>query len=79
MADTSNNHTPNNRSVTTEKFLRISDLSDKVGIGRSQIYKLIQQGDFPTQIKLGERISVWSESEIEEWMRRKVHLGRVTN
>ena len=79
MADTSNNHTPSNRSVTTENFLRMSDLTDKVGICRSQIYKLIQQGDFPMQIKLGERISVWSESEVEEWMRRKVHLGRVTN
>ena len=61
------------------KFLRISDLKEKVGLSRSQIYKLIADGDFPKQDKLGERISVWSESEIEEWMRRKVHLGRVTN
>jgi len=79
LANTSNNHPSSSLSFTTEKFLRMSDLSDKVGICRSQIYKLIQQGDFPTQIKLGERISVWSESEVEEWMRRKVHLGRVTS
>ena len=61
------------------KFLRISDLKEKVRLSRSQIYKLIADGDFPKQGKLGERISVWSESEIEEWMRRKVHLGRVTS
>ena len=54
------------------KFLRIGDLQDKVGLSRSQIYKLIADGDFPKQDKLGERISVWQESKVEEWMVSKV-------
>ena len=54
------------------RFLRIGDLQDKVGLSRSQIYKLIADGDFPKQDKLGERISVWQESKVEEWMVSKV-------
>ena len=56
------------------KFLRIGDLQEKVGLSRSQIYKLIADGDFPKQNKLGERISVWEESKVEEWMVLKINL-----
>lgn len=58
--------------MTGIKFLRISDLKEKVGLSRSQIYKLIADGDFPKQDKLGERIAVWQESKVEEWMYSKV-------
>ena len=59
------------------KFLRIGDLQDKVGLSRSQIYKLIAEGDFPKQDKLGERVAVWQESKVEEWMYSKVnHTGK---
>jgi prophage regulatory protein len=50
------------------------DLRTKVGLSKSQIYKLIQQGEFPKQIKLGDKIAVWIDSEVEEWMSSKVHI-----
>ena len=56
------------------RFLRIGDLQEKVGLSRSQIYKLIADGDFPKQNKLGERISVWEESKVEEWMVSKINV-----
>ena len=56
------------------RFLRIADLQEKVGLSRSQIYKLIADGDFPKQSKVGERISVWQESEVEEWMFSKINI-----
>ena len=56
------------------KFLRIGDLQEKIGLSRSQIYKLIADGDFPKQNKIGERISVWEGSKVEEWMVLKINL-----
>ena len=56
------------------RFLRMDDLREKVGLSRSQIYKLIADGDFPKQNKVGERISVWHESEVEEWMVSKINI-----
>ena len=61
------------------KFLRMNDLQEKVGLSRSQIYKLIAEGDFPKQDKVGERISVWQESKVEKWMGEKVHLARLND
>ena len=56
----------------TIRFIRINELKNKVGLSRSQIYKLIAEGDFPRQDKVGDRISVWQESKVEEWMFSKI-------
>ena len=56
----------------TTRFIRMTELKDKVALSRSQIYKLIQQGEFPEPIKLGKKISVWTDSEVEEWMSKQV-------
>ncbi len=58
-----------NRSI---KFLRLPAVSQKVGLSRSQIYKLIQQREFPEPIKLGPKISVWVEEKLEAWMGAKI-------
>lgn len=55
-------------------FLRMTDLKKKVALSRSQIYKLIQQELFPKPVKLGKKVSVWVDSEVEEWMSRQVPL-----
>lgn len=56
----------------SRKFLRLPSVSEKVGLSRSQIYKLIQQGEFPEPIKLGPKISVWIEEKLEAWMDTKI-------
>ena len=56
----------------SRKFLRLPSVSEKVGLSRSQIYKLIQQGKFPEPIKLGPKISVWIEEKLEAWMDAKI-------
>jgi len=56
----------------SKKFLRLPSVSEKVGLSRSQIYKLIQQGEFPEPIKLGPKISVWIEEKLEAWMDAKI-------
>jgi prophage regulatory protein len=54
--------------TSQERFLRLPDLRRKVGLSRSQIYRLISRGEFPPQRKVGSKVSVWAESEIDEWM-----------
>ena len=58
--------------TSANRFLRMPDLKTKVGLSKSQIYKLIQQDEFPKPIKLGDKIAVWTNSEVEEWMSAKV-------
>ena len=56
----------------SKKFLRLPSVIDKVGLSRSQIYKLIQRGDFPEPVKIGPKISVWIEEKLEMWMDAQV-------
>ncbi|QPZ53313.1 AlpA family transcriptional regulator [Achromobacter phage vB_AchrS_AchV4] len=54
------------------KFLRLPEVRDRVGMSRSQIYKLIQQGDFPAPVKLGARVSIWPDPEVRAWQEAKL-------
>lgn len=54
------------------KFLRLPSVIEKVGLSRSQIYKLIQEGCFPEPVKIGPKISVWLEENLEVWMDEQV-------
>ena len=55
-----------------EKILRLQEVLEVVGLGRSSIYKSIADGKFPKQVKLGPRSVGWMESEIQEWIQQRI-------
>jgi prophage regulatory protein len=61
----------------TETFLRISDVQAATGLGRSTIYRLIEQKQFPAPVKvLGPRVSAWLASEIAAWQKARIAESR---
>ncbi|OAJ96186.1 AlpA family transcriptional regulator [Vibrio bivalvicida] len=56
------------------RFLRIEDVMSLTGLGRSTIYKFMDEDIFPKTIPLGGRAVGWLESEIEEWMESRLAL-----
>jgi len=52
----------------TTKFLRLTDVIERTGLGRSTIYKLMAEDDFPLNVSLGARAVAWVEQEIEDWI-----------
>ncbi len=50
---------------------RLPKVSELVGMSRSQIYRLIQMGKFPKQLKLSERVSSWRNVDIIEFLKGK--------
>ena len=61
--------------MNQHKLLRLKDVIPKVGLSRSQIYKLIAKGLFPEQIKIGPKISAWPEQTIDQWISRQIERG----
>ena len=53
------------------KLLRRPDVSRKLNISKTEIYRLIRRGAFPAPHKLSERVSVWNEGDIDAWLSRK--------
>ena len=57
------------------RLLRLKQVVLKVGLSRSQIYKLIAKGLFPEQTKIGPKISVWPEHAVDQWISRQIEGG----
>lgn len=57
---------------THDRFLRINAVLERTGLSRSTLYRKIDSGRFPRQVKLSERCAGWRESAVEEWMRNPI-------
>ena len=55
------------------KFIKIEDVLQMTSLSRTTLYSLIKKGDFPAQIKIGNRISVWHEGSIKIWMNDRIN------
>jgi prophage regulatory protein len=59
----------------SERLIRLPDVSARVGMARTAIYKRIKEGAFPSPVKTG-RMSSWVESEIEAWIAQQIDGSR---
>lgn len=51
------------------KVLRMNEVADKVGLCKSQIYKLVSERKFPQPFAIGGgRARGWLENTIDEWI-----------
>ena len=50
------------------RVLRLDEVVARVGLSKSTLWRYIDEGDFPSPIKLGPRASGWIEHEIDEWI-----------
>lgn len=49
-------------------ILRLTQVREITGLGRSTIYELIRRGEFPSSRQLGRRAVGWISSEIFQWV-----------
>lgn len=52
-----------------ERILRINTVLDRTGLSRSTLYRKIQDGTFPKQVRIAARCAGWRESAINGWLR----------
>ena len=51
-----------------ERLIRIDEVKRRVGLGKSMIYRLIQEEKFPAPYKLSPFASRWSDREVTAWI-----------
>lgn len=57
------------------QILRRKDVEAAIGLRRSQLYAMIQRGEFPKPVKLGSGPTGavgWVRSEIDEWLNQRI-------
>jgi len=53
-------------------FLRLPAVKNRTGLSRSTIYLRIADGTFPKPVNLGGRAVGWVESEVDDWVRKRI-------
>ncbi|MGF1828912.1 AlpA family transcriptional regulator [Photobacterium angustum] len=54
------------------RLIRLKEVMSLTGLGRSSIYKFMEESRFPKSVSLGDRAVAWIESEIEDWIVDKI-------
>jgi prophage regulatory protein len=53
-------------------LMRLNEVKEYTGLGRSSIYEKMNNGLFPKSVSLGDRAIAWVDSEIIEWVQDKI-------
>ena len=62
-----------------QRILRLAQVREVTGLGRSCIYQLQAQKEFPQRIKIGVRAVGWIESEVQQWVAKRISKSRASN
>ena len=53
--------------VSPPLLLRIGMVVRVTGLGRSTIYRMMAKADFPSPVRLNNRVVAWRRTDLEKW------------
>ena len=51
-----------------DRFIPLPEVSRRVGLGKTMIYKMIAEGGFPAPYKITPAAARWSDTEVTAWI-----------
>lgn len=54
--------------VEEERLLRAKDVTERIGVSRATLYRLVVADKFPQPIRIANRAARWRLSEVVAWM-----------
>lgn len=64
---------PNN---SLERLIRLPEVKSRTGLSTSDLYRRVEAGTFPRQIKLGVKAVAWIETEVQEWIEKTIQAAK---
>ncbi|BBE32495.1 helix-turn-helix transcriptional regulator [Sphingosinicella microcystinivorans] len=55
--------------MSHDHILRLHTVLDRTGLSRSTLYRKMQSGTFPRQVRISTRCTGWRESAVSAWMK----------
>lgn len=62
--------------MQNERILRRKEVETVTGLGRSVIYELMAENEFPKKVPLHGRAVGWVESEVQAWISKRIAEAR---
>lgn len=60
----------------SKALIRLSEVQRRTGYSKAWIYRLISQKRFPSTVKIGSRSIAFIESEIDDWIDKRIAESR---
>ena len=54
------------------RMLRLPQVIDATGLGKTKIYELQGQGDFPMRVKITAHSVAWVEEDVQAWLAARI-------
>lgn len=54
------------------RILKLKEVLNRTGLGKTTLYMLIKSADFPKQVPLGLRAVGWLEKEVDSWIIKRI-------
>ena len=61
------------REGKNERLIRLPEVQSMTGLNRNLIYEI---EDFPRPVKISTRCSAWVQSEVQEWIKKRISQQR---
>lgn len=62
---------------TGSRILRLKAVLELTGLSRSTLYRKIERGGFPGQVRISERCIRWRERDLQRWLRNPMSYSRL--
>ncbi len=57
-----------------EQLLKLREVLDRTGLGKTSIYRLMKEDRFPKAIKVGSAAR-WAETAVQAWIAEQIDRG----
>ena len=68
-------HDPQPTGNRPIRMLRLPQVIDATGLGKTKIYELQAEGDFPMRVKITAHSVAWVEEEVQAWLAARIQAN----
>jgi prophage regulatory protein len=62
----------NGDTAPKDKLIKLPEVRAKTTLSVSELYRRLEAGDFPKQVRMGPKSVAWIESEIDAWIDERI-------
>jgi len=63
--------------MTLQRLVGTAEIEAEHGLSRVQVWRLLDQGDFPQPVAKLKRVRVWDAEDVSRWVKRARAEGRL--